>query len=110
MTIVAAFATCRPGQARPRNSRTIRSCWRRRSNPEPVWTIMKSELAGGGAGFSFFRAPAVRALLIQAMSFAIVLGLTSAGILTFSLGNLTAALLQGAIAGALSRLRRLAWW
>jgi hypothetical protein len=71
---------------------------------------MKHERADGGAGFSFFRAPAVRALLIQAMSFAIVLGLVSAGIIPFAPGSLSAALLQGVMAATLSRLRGLAWW
>jgi SAM-dependent methyltransferase len=71
---------------------------------------MKSEGAGGGEGVSFFRAPAVLALLIQAASFAAALGLAGAGIIPFSPGALSAALLQGAIAALLSRLRRLAWW
>lgn len=71
---------------------------------------MKSERAGGGASFSFFRAPAVGALLIQAMSFAVLLGLIGGGIFPFSPDSLRAALLQGAIAAALSRLRGLAWW
>lgn len=71
---------------------------------------MKSERAGDGAGFPFFRPPAARALLIQAISFAIVLGLNGTGIIPFSPLGLIAVLLQGAIAATLSHLRGLAWW
>lgn len=71
---------------------------------------MKSERTGDGAGFSFFRPPAAGALLIQAMSFVIVLGLSGAGIIPFSPPSLSAVFVQGAIAVTLSHLRGLAWW
>lgn len=76
---------------------------------------MKSARPDAGASTrpSFFRIPAIEALLIQSLSFALVLGVAWVmpllGAVQLSIG--VAAVLQGCIAAVLARWRRMAsWW
>lgn len=76
---------------------------------------MNSGRSGAGAPprTSFLRTPAIEALLVQLLSFALVFALASGmpALTTIQLTVATAALLQGAIAAVIARWRAMAsWW